>query len=76
MTKDFVWKWANKDEEDKYFKVCCFCDENCTGSIIRLKDHLAHTHNNTKPCSKVSPNVKKKKCEYLKKIQDGQEEAK
>lgn len=73
ITKDFVWKWGNKDEGDKYLR--CFCDENCTGSIIRLKDHLAHTHNNIKPRSTVSP-VKKECEEYFKKIQDDQGEAK
>lgn len=67
MTKDFTWKWAKKDKGEKYLRR--FYDKKCTMGITRLKDHLAHTHNNMKPCPKVLPNVKKE-CEYLKKIQD------
>lgn len=65
--KDFAWKWGIQVEGERYLR-CSFCNQQCTGGITRLKNHLAHTHHGMKPCPKVPPNVKAKCSDYLKKF--------
>ncbi|XP_060211876.1 uncharacterized protein LOC132639450 [Lycium barbarum] len=55
-TKDPVWKYTISNSNEKYFK-CKFCKQQCTGSINRLKHHLAGTRNGMKPCPKVPGDV-------------------
>ncbi|KAM3356355.1 hypothetical protein P3S68_023069 [Capsicum galapagoense] len=54
--KDFAWTYNIINLNEKYFK-CKFCDQQCSGSINRLKHHLAGTHKGMKPCSKVPTDV-------------------
>lgn len=56
--KDFAWKYAKVDPEKKNFR-CAYCNILCTGTINRLKHHLAGTRKNMRPCSKVPEDVKK-----------------
>ncbi|XP_059294894.1 uncharacterized protein LOC132047946 [Lycium ferocissimum] len=54
--KDLVWKYTISNPNEKYFK-CKFCKQQCTGTINRLKHHLAGTRKGMKPCPKVPGDV-------------------
>ena len=38
--KDKAWKYTKKVDGERYFR-CVFCDQTCSGTISRLKHHLA-----------------------------------
>ena len=57
LRKDFVWKYVKEVEGEKYFRSK-FCDQTCSGTVSRLKNHLAGNHKGMKPCLKVPEDVK------------------
>ncbi|KAK9906228.1 hypothetical protein M0R45_002701 [Rubus argutus] len=56
--KDKAWKSTKKVDGERYFS-CAFCDQKSSGTISRLKHHLADTPGGMKVCNKVPANVKK-----------------
>ena len=49
---DFAWKYTIVTPDEKYFK-CRFCEHTCSGTLNRLKHHIAGTHKGINPCLKV-----------------------
>ncbi|XP_028552223.1 uncharacterized protein LOC110098778 [Dendrobium catenatum] len=73
--KDHAWKYETQVEVSGegakkiyVYMKCNFCEKRITGGIKRLKDHLACTHVNVGPCTKVPDKVKKECTYYLKKF--------
>ncbi|KAI8555885.1 hypothetical protein RHMOL_Rhmol05G0208500 [Rhododendron molle] len=64
--KDPVWKYTKTVDGEKYFR-CKFCNQVCSGTIHRLKQHLAHTHKGMKACLKVPDEIKLEVQNLLKK---------
>ncbi|KAI8568658.1 hypothetical protein RHMOL_Rhmol02G0217700 [Rhododendron molle] len=64
--KDPVWKYTKTVDEEKYFR-CKFCNQVCSGTIHRLKQHLAHAHKGMKACLKVPDEIKLEVQNLLKK---------
>jgi hypothetical protein len=67
--KDKAWKYTKKTEGEKYFR-CVFCNQTCSGTISRLKHHLAGTPGGMKACNKVPAEVKKEYQILLKGFKD------
>ncbi|KAK9939253.1 hypothetical protein M0R45_015956 [Rubus argutus] len=67
--KDKAWKYTKKVDGERYFR-CVFCDQTCSGTISRLKHHLAGTPGGMKACNKVPSNVKKEYQLILKVFKD------
>lgn len=56
--RDKAWKYTKKTDGEKYFR-CVFCNQVCSGTISRLKHHLAGISGGMKACNKVPKDVKK-----------------
>ncbi|KAM3382184.1 hypothetical protein P3S68_007757 [Capsicum galapagoense] len=67
--KDFTWTYTIINPNEKYFK-CKFCNQQCSGSINRLKHHLAGTHKGLKTCSKASTDVAERYKNVLHEVQE------
>ncbi|PIA30425.1 hypothetical protein AQUCO_05600109v1 [Aquilegia coerulea] len=72
--KDPAWKYGTKVDVSNAGKtyvylMCKFCSKTITRGVRRMKDHLAGTHENVKPCEKVPPKVKQETEDYLKQFQ-------
>ncbi|XP_062099339.1 uncharacterized protein LOC133805231 isoform X2 [Humulus lupulus] len=71
--KDPAWKYSVEIEVPekggkkgyKYLK-CNFCSKDIKGGVKRVKEHLACTHKDVKPCPKVPKEVKEEISQYLK----------
>lgn len=71
--KDPAWKYSVEIEVPekggkkgyKYLK-CNFCSKDIKGGVKRVKEHLACTHKDVKPCPKVPKEVKDEISQYLK----------
>ncbi|GFP83825.1 hypothetical protein PHJA_000526000 [Phtheirospermum japonicum] len=68
--KDPTWKYCievkGPGKGYKYVK-CNFCKKVITEGVSRLKEHLAGTHRDSKPCVMVTVEVRNEMKEYLKK---------
>nr|XP_016514317.1 PREDICTED: uncharacterized protein LOC107831102 [Nicotiana tabacum] len=53
---DVAWKYSIMTPDEKYFR-CKFCTQQSSGTINRLKQHLAGTHKGIKSCPKVQNEV-------------------
>ncbi|KAL0911427.1 hypothetical protein M5K25_019567 [Dendrobium thyrsiflorum] len=78
--KILAWKYGTQVEvsregaKKEYVYIKCNFSEKCiTGSVKRLKDHLACTHVNIGQCTKVPEEVKKECRDYLKKFATSKE---
>ena len=59
--KDPTWDHCLRINDDKTSRPklkCNYCLNEYWGGVIRMKNHLAHTHKDVKPCLKVPEDVK------------------
>ncbi|XP_075112868.1 uncharacterized protein LOC107826286 isoform X2 [Nicotiana tabacum] len=66
---DVAWKYSIMIPDEKYFR-CKFCTQQISGTINRLKQHLAGTHKGIKPCPKVPDEVAEECKKALLKLQN------
>ncbi|XP_019238206.1 PREDICTED: uncharacterized protein LOC109218307 isoform X2 [Nicotiana attenuata] len=66
---DVAWKYSIMTPDEKYFR-CKFCTQQISGTINRLKQHLAGTHKGIKPCPKVPDEVAEECKKTLLKLQN------
>ncbi|KAJ0080482.1 hypothetical protein Patl1_24494 [Pistacia atlantica] len=63
---DITWGHCKKvNEENRLHLTCNYCGIPYWGGVIRMKNHLAGTHIQVKPCSQVPEDVKMKFQELL-----------
>ncbi|XP_031280219.1 uncharacterized protein LOC116138665 [Pistacia vera] len=63
---DITWEHCKKvNEESRLHLTCNYCGIPYWGGVIRMKNHLARTHIQVKPCSQVPEDVKMKFQELL-----------
>ncbi|XP_070020208.1 uncharacterized protein [Nicotiana sylvestris] len=66
---DVAWKYSIMTLNEKYFRSK-FCNQQISGTINRLKQHLTGTHKGIKPCPKVPYEVAEECKKALLKLQN------
>jgi RNase P subunit RPR2 len=65
---DIAWQYAISIDEKTRRVMCKLCKHEYSGSVYRIKHHLAGTNRNVKPCTKCPPDLRKQMldiCQWL-----------